>query len=122
MVANVKTSAMLRIVCSFLPKYIGVCLPVSRFLTSTVRMLSSKRRRAPQKCMTPAPAEQVKLTYWIDSSGSLIRIHGPWDRWLGLDGELPDRCREAKVVGNSLFSFIEGEGVRCVYEAMHSRV
>jgi hypothetical protein len=72
--------------------------------------------------MTPAPAEHVKLTYWIDSSGTLVRIHGPWDRWLGLDGELPDRCREAKVVGNRLFSFIEGEGVQCVYEAIHSRV
>ena len=37
-------------------------------------------------------------------------------------GELPDRCRAANVLGSRLFSFIENEGVRCVYDAMQGRI
>lgn len=72
--------------------------------------------------MTPIAAEHVKLSYWINSSGTVLRIGGPWDVWLGDDGELPDRCCEAKVVGNSLFSFVENDGVRHVYRTVHARV
>jgi hypothetical protein len=72
--------------------------------------------------MTPIAAEHVKLSYWINSSGTVLNIGGPWDAWLGHDGELPDRCSEANVVGNSLFSFVENEGVRHVYRTIHARV
>jgi len=41
---------------------------------------------------------------------------------MGRDGEVPAHCLAAAVVGSSLFSYIQGDGVRCVYEAMHARV
>ena len=72
--------------------------------------------------MTPVAAEHAKLSYWIDSRGTVLRVDGPWDVWLGDDGEVPDRCRELKVVGNSLFSFIESDGVQHVYRTMHARI
>jgi hypothetical protein len=72
--------------------------------------------------MKPTAGEPLKLSYWIDSTGTILRLDGPWQRWLAKDGELPDSCREANVVGNSLFSFIEGEGVRHVYDTMILRV
>ena len=71
---------------------------------------------------SPAIREHVKLSYWITASGTVLSIGGPWDTWLGRDGDLPDQCCEAKVVGNSLFSFIENDGVRHVYRTMHARV
>jgi len=67
-------------------------------------------------------ADPVTLSYWINSSGTVLRIGGPWDAWLRDDGELPDHCRQAKVIGNSLFSFVENEGVRHVYRTVHTRV
>src|SRR5207237_1272840 len=75
-----------------------------------------------RESMTPGVAGQVKLSYWIDSSGKVLRIDGPWNTWLGQDGELPQRSTEANVVGNSLFSFIESEGVRHIYRVIHKRV
>jgi hypothetical protein len=75
-----------------------------------------------RKCMMPVAAEHVRLSYWIDSNETVLRIVGPWDAWLGQDGEVPERCREHKVVGNSLFLFIESAGVRHVYRTMHARI
>ena len=72
--------------------------------------------------MTPIAAKHAQLSYWINSSGTVLRVVGPWDAWLGQDGEVPDRCHEAKVVGNSLFSFIESDGVRHIYRQMHARI
>jgi hypothetical protein len=72
--------------------------------------------------MTPIGAGHRTLSYWIDSRGTVLRIGGPWDEWLGRDGELPDSCCAAKVVGADLLSFIENEGVRCVYQTMQKRV
>ena len=66
--------------------------------------------------------EQIKLSYWMNSSGTVLRIGGPWDAWLGDDGELPDRCHQAKIIGNSIFSFVENDGVRHVYSTMNTRV
>ena len=67
-------------------------------------------------------AEHVKLSYWINSSETIVRIAGPWDTWLGQDGDLSHRCQESQVIGSNLFSFIEGEGVQFVFHTMHARV
>src|SRR5262245_24654330 len=72
--------------------------------------------------MTPIGSGQAKLSYWVNRQGTILKIEGPWDAWLSQDGEVPERCRAANVVGSRLFSFIENEGVRCVYDAMQRRI
>jgi hypothetical protein len=72
------------------------------------------------------PAEQISggrtLSYWIEPGGTVLRITGPWDTWLGSDGELPERSQRGSVVGQNLLSFIHGESVRLVYDTMQTRV
>ncbi len=79
----------------------------------------------PRNCvllpMTAVFCESPKLSYWTDSSGTVLRVAGRWDSWLKQEGDVPDRCLEANVVGNSLFSFIESDGVRHVYRVIHAR-
>jgi hypothetical protein len=70
----------------------------------------------------PVAAEHAQLSYWINSSGTLLKVAGPWHAWLDQDGEVPDLCCEPKVVGNNLFSFTESDGVRHVYRTMHARI
>jgi hypothetical protein len=70
----------------------------------------------------PVAAEHAQLSYWINSQGIVQQVAGPWDAWLGQDGEVPDRCCQAKVVGANLFSFIESDGVRHVYNTIHARI
>jgi len=72
--------------------------------------------------MMPVADGRVRLSYWIDSNETVVKIVGPWDAWLGHDGEVPEHGRKHKVVGNSLFSFIVGDGVRHVYRTMHARI
>jgi hypothetical protein len=72
--------------------------------------------------MTPHAAKRTRLSYWVEAGGTISRVAGPWDTWLGDDGEVPYRSRERDIVGSGLFSFIEGEGVRSVYNTIHARV
>lgn len=69
-----------------------------------------------------ATAVKARLSYWIDLAGMIVRLDGPWEGWLRDDGQLPERCSKQAVVGGSLFSFIEGEGVRWVYGTLQERV
>jgi hypothetical protein len=62
------------------------------------------------------------LSYWVNSSGTVLRIAGPWDTWLGRDGELPDRSRAENVVGKNLFTFVDGGSVEWVYQTLQARV
>jgi hypothetical protein len=73
--------------------------------------------------MTPgaATAEHAKLSYWVSFSGTILRVTGPWNVWLGRDGEIPESCGESGIAGKNLFSFIESDGVRWIYKKMHAR-
>jgi len=62
------------------------------------------------------------LSYWIDASGTVLRIAGPWDTWLGSDGELPERSLRSNVVGKNMLSFLDGESARLVYDTLQTRV
>jgi hypothetical protein len=62
------------------------------------------------------------LTYRINPIGTILDISGPWDGWLEHDGRVPEDCRAGRLLGNNLLSYIENEGVRFVYRAMHAHV
>src|SRR5215203_5967566 len=72
--------------------------------------------------MTPVKARMPSLSYWIDDAGTILRVEGPWDGWMPPDEQVPDSCRADRVVGSSLYSYIQGDGVRAIFQALQSRV
>ncbi len=72
--------------------------------------------------MQPAGNPNLRLSYWVEPDGTVLKVCGPWDAWLERDGQAPEDCRAARVVGNNLFAYIDCEGVRFIYRAMHTLV
>jgi hypothetical protein len=72
--------------------------------------------------MTPETARRPSLSYWIDTAGTILRVEGPWESWMPPDEQVPDSCRADRVVGRPLYSYIQGQGVRAIFQALQTRV